>query len=135
MDVSVAANMPSAYTSTVMFETTQALLDEEEKKINDMMNGNDINDANAVKFRKQKMMAKIKNNKKTVAALAIGGTAAVVAVSFMSFGDVNATMDNIPILGGGGDLDLDVDGCCGDGECCGDADCDCDCGDCECIIM
>merc|ERR1712129_280024 len=98
IEVSVNANMPSMGTSTVMFETTQSLFDEEEKKFDDLINDNhNVN-------RRKKLLTKMKNNKKTVAALAIGGTAAVVAVGVMSFGDVQATMDNIPILGGGGTL-------------------------------
>ena len=52
-----------------------------------------------------------------------------IAAGVMSFGDVQATMDNIPFLGGGGDIDLDIDGCCcEDCEIFGiDLDCDCDC--------
>eukprot|EP00487_Bulimina_marginata_P003675 TRINITY_DN18859_c0_g1_i1.p1 TRINITY_DN18859_c0_g1~~TRINITY_DN18859_c0_g1_i1.p1 ORF type:complete len:112 (+),score=19.71 TRINITY_DN18859_c0_g1_i1:17-352(+) len=69
---------------------------------------------------------------KLVAALAIGGTAAVVAVGVMSFGDVQATLDNIPILGGGGDIDLDIDACCDDCNCDCDLDCDCDC---DCLVI
>jgi len=128
IDVSVNANMPSMYTSTVMYETTQSLFDEEEKKFDDLINNDDLN-----KNQRKKLLTKMKNNKKTVAALAIGGTAAVVAVGVMSFGDVQSTMENIPILGGGGDIDLDLDACCDD---CGDCDCDMDCDcDCDCIIM
>merc|ERR1712130_128736 len=144
IDVSVQSNMPSMFTSTVMFETTQSLFQEEEKKLDDLINDQYANgddpdnhdhdnaDLNN-RHRRQKVMAKMKNNKKTVAALAIGGTAAVVAAGVMSFGDVQATLDNVPILGGGGDIDLDMDACCDD---CGDCDCDMDCDcDCDCIIM
>eukprot|EP01084_Bolivina_argentea_P250608 419975_1 len=139
IDVSIHANMPSMFTSTVMFETTQSLFEQEEKKLDDLINEDqqqqdqldpDLNIQN--RHRRQKIMAKIKNNKKTVAALAIGGTAAIVAVGVMSFGDVQATLDNIPILGGGGDIDLDIDACCDDCNC----DCDMDgaCS-CDCLIM
>jgi len=129
VDVSVNANMPSMYTNTVVFETTQSLLDdmvnENDQKFDDLANGNHI--------QRKRLLDKMKNNKKTVAALAIGGTAAVVAVGVMSFGNVQATLDNIPILGGGGDVDVDLDACCDD---CGDCDCDLDCEcDCDCIVM
>jgi len=130
VDVSVQSNMPSMYTSTVMFETTQALFAEEEKKLDDLIADADLPDdgsGGGSRHRRQRMVAKMKNNKKTVAALAIGGTAAVVAVGVMSFGDVQATLDNIPILGGGGEIDLDFDACCDDCDCDCDADCDCDC--------
>eukprot|EP00486_Rosalina_sp_Unknown_P002218 CAMPEP_0201575932 /NCGR_PEP_ID=MMETSP0190_2-20130828/21376_1 /ASSEMBLY_ACC=CAM_ASM_000263 /TAXON_ID=37353 /ORGANISM="Rosalina sp." /LENGTH=670 /DNA_ID=CAMNT_0048006147 /DNA_START=227 /DNA_END=2239 /DNA_ORIENTATION=+ len=132
IDVSVHSNMPSMFTDVVMFETTQLLFEEEEKKLDQLINDNDDPDANT-RHRRDRLMAKVKNNKKTVAALAVGGTAAIVAVGVMSFGDVQATMDNIPILGGGGDLDIDIDGCCDDCNC-GDCDCDLDC-DCDCVIM
>eukprot|EP01084_Bolivina_argentea_P183569 316736_1 len=135
IDVSVHSNMPSMFTSTVMFETTHSLFEEEEKKLDDLINDDNNNNNsgnNDNRHRRQKMMAKIKNNKKTVAALAIGGTAAVVAVGVMSFGDVQATLDNIPILGGGGDFDMEMDACCDDCNCDCDMDCDCDC---DCTIM
>eukprot|EP00485_Elphidium_margaritaceum_P000756 CAMPEP_0202688042 /NCGR_PEP_ID=MMETSP1385-20130828/3579_1 /ASSEMBLY_ACC=CAM_ASM_000861 /TAXON_ID=933848 /ORGANISM="Elphidium margaritaceum" /LENGTH=718 /DNA_ID=CAMNT_0049342919 /DNA_START=32 /DNA_END=2188 /DNA_ORIENTATION=- len=132
--LSMHTNMPSMYTDVVMYETTQLLLDQEEKKLNDLINEqNDDDELNNNRHRRSKLMAKMKNNKKTVAALAVGGTFAVVAVGAMTFGDVQATMDNIPILGGGNDIDPDFE-CCGDcddgcGDCddCGDADC----GDCS----
>merc|ERR1712157_474511 len=43
IDVSVNANMPSMYTSTVMFETTQSLFDEEEKKFDNLINNDEMN--------------------------------------------------------------------------------------------
>jgi len=138
VNVSVHSNMPSMFTDVVMFETTQSLFEEEEKKLNDLINERKDDDPDLAnnEHRRNKMLAKMKNNKKTVAALAVGGTCAVVAVSVMSFGDVQSTLDNIPILGGGGDLDLDVNCCEGGGCGCDDAGCD-DCGDCcgDCTIM
>ena len=143
---SINENVPSMYTSTLMYETTTILWEEEEKKIMDVVHdNNNIDDNN--KYQIEKVSAKILNNKKTIAALAIAGTVAVVAVGVSvgvrSFGDVEATMGNIPILfilgGGGGGLyiyiegdGIDIEGdCCEDD--CGDCDCDCDCGDC--LIM
>jgi len=133
VDVSVNSNMPSMYTSTVMFETTEAQLREaEEKEMAQLAGQNDDDDSKQQdNIRRKRALDKMRNNKKTVASLAIGGTAAVVAVSVMSFGDVQATLDNIPILGGDGDIEMDIDACCEDCDAC---DCDADC-DCDCIIM
>jgi len=133
VDVSVNSNMPSMYTSTVMFETTETQLREEEQRMAQLagQDGDDEKDDVQSRNRRKRVMAKMKNNKKTVAALAIGGTAAVVAVGVMSFGDVQATLDNVPILGGGGDIEMDIDACCEDCDAC---DCDADC-DCDCIVM
>jgi len=68
---------------------------------------------------KAKLLTKIKNNKKTVAALAATGTLAIVAVSAATFGNVQQTLDNIPLFGGG-DQGLDMkamENCCSGGGC------------------
>merc|ERR1711972_592580 len=120
------------YTSTVMFETTETQLREAEEERLAQLAGHDDDDSKQqANIRRKRVLDKMRNNKKTVASLAIGGTAAVVAVGVMSFGDVQATLDNVPILGGGGDIEMDIDACCEDCDAC---DCDADC-DCDCIVM
>jgi len=66
-------------------------------------------------------------NPKTLAALAVGNAVLIGAAAF-SFGDVAASIGNLPVIGALGDgFDGLIDGsCCGDCAC----DCDCDCGDC-----
>ena len=146
VDVSVNNGVPSHYTNMVAFETTKKKLEREQESMNKSIDNNDESKSNNnnnndnnknfknSKITKSKLKEKLKNNKKTVAALAIVGTAAIIGVGVMSFGNVQATMDNIPILGGGGDVDADV----GDVECCDECgcdDCDCDCECDDCIIL
>ncbi|ETO29250.1 hypothetical protein RFI_07873 [Reticulomyxa filosa] len=48
----------------------------------------------------------VRNNKGTVAALAIGGSAIVLAASAATFGDIQSTVENIPVLDSGLGVDL-----------------------------
>merc|ERR1712141_552700 len=92
------------------------LSDDEDEVDDDKEQNSDEDEENRVREVKVK-----ERNHRRDRALAIGGTAAVVAVGVMSFGDVQATLDNIPILGGGGDIEMDIDACCEDCDAC---DCD-----------
>jgi len=118
----VEHSVPSAYTSLVAFEVDEKKRDEMGSHYDDEKKSGDSGPEKRKQF-------KLKNNKKAVAAIAVGGTLAVVAAGIMSFGDVTATMDNVPILGDSDLGGLDVDCCELDGDC----DCcdDCDCGDCS----
>lgn len=128
--VSVEANMPSNYTTTLLIETTEQKLQEEMAR-HGLGPEDEMEGSQEAKLKRKRALAKMKNNKKTVALLATTGTLAVVSVGVMAFGDVQATLDNIPILGGGDGVDVEIEACCDDCDAC-DADCDCDC---DCIVM
>jgi len=122
IQASVQHSIPSQYTSLIAFETRQedlqrrGLLGSEEEE-------EDGNDGNRPSSKvKSKHWAILRNNKATVGALALGGTAIAIAATAASFGDVQATVDNVPILDLGLDLNLG-------NECCQGCETDCkDCG-------
>ena len=94
IDISVEHSLPSQYTSLVSyeanandFEAEQKKWDEEDVKVSD--------NASA----KSKKASVLRNNKKTVGALAVAGTLAIVAVSIASFGDIAATNAGLPAFG------------------------------------
>jgi len=130
---SVSHSIPSQYTSFIAFETRQEDL---EKKGLD--NKSDENKEDTIV--KSKKWAMLRNNKATIGAIAIAGTAIAVATTVATFGDVQSTFDNVPVLTGGFDFEFH-DGCCGAGgcdECCCDPhcdDCNCDCPAGDCSIM
>jgi hypothetical protein len=81
---------------------------------------------------KKQMMSKKKwyRNPKVLGAIAVGNAVLIGAAAF-SFGDLAASLSNVPVIGAlgdgiGGIIGGDCCGACGDCEC----DCDCDCGDC-----
>lgn len=114
--------MPSIFTSTVMFETSREALLEEEAKLGNFGECDGGLDSDLQnKKRKVYAILKQKNNKRTVGALALAGTAAVIAVTAMSFGDVQCTMDNISVLDTSTDLP-DMNDCC---TCIDDCQCEC----------
>ena len=69
--------MPSIFTDFMVFETTQSALDKQQSQITEK-NGHLYGDS---KYRKEKIMAKIRNNPRAVSSLAVGGTAAIIAVT------------------------------------------------------
>jgi len=124
VEVSCEHSIPSQYTSLVAFETTREKLekqnlldiDEDIDDVEEKDGGGGGSSSKKGKGKKEKgkmkgsklknkKWSKLKNKKGTVAALAIGGTAAVVAVSMAGFGDMQATMDNVGVFDGG-DFDL-----------------------------
>ena len=130
-DISIDANMVSMYTDIVMFETSKLMWEDAERKVNDSLESDNPYDTE-LRRKKEKLMTKMKNNKKTVAALAIGGTAAVVTVGFGSFGDIESGLIGTPVFGlygngwaNGGPIE-DCD--------CYDCECECDCNP-DCVIM
>merc|ERR1712154_575416 len=69
VDVSVNSNMPSMYTSTVMFETTETQLREAEEERLAQLAGQDDDDEDGKQdnLRRKRALDKMRNNKKTVA--------------------------------------------------------------------
>jgi len=97
--ISTEESMPSAYTTMVAYETTEKKLEEEKDK-------------------DKKDVKRGGMSTKTIAALAIGGVA-VLGVAAFVFGDIGASMSNLPI---GGDLGVGMlfDALSGCGGCIGD---------------
>ena len=131
INISINSNMPSIFTDFVVFETTQSALDKQQSQITER-NGHLYGDS---RYRKGKIMAGIRNNPRAVSALAVGGTAAIIAVTAISFGNIDATLEQVSIFGNVG-----FDGEAPNGgpiDNCDDCDCDCDCDDgidCDCDI-
>jgi len=133
VDISCQESMPSAYTMMVAFETT------EEKKNSLLQDSKDDGDEPLIKKggdekmssqERAKLMAQAKQkwykNPKTIAALAVGN-AVLIGAAVFSFGDIAASVGNLPVIGSLGDgIFGALDGSCCDA--CGN--CDCDCGDC-----
>jgi len=125
---SIEHSMPSQYTSLIAFETRQ----EDLKKRGLLDENNTTDDGDSIV--KSKAWATLRNNKGTVAALALGGTAITVATTAATFGDVQATFDNIPVLDSGFNGDFHNDCCGGNCDSCGCHGCECG-GDANCSIM
>jgi hypothetical protein len=93
--------------------------------------GKSQNQGDGMSQAKKQMMSKKKwyRNPKVLGAIAVGNAVLIGAAAF-SFGDLAASLSNVPVIGALGDgLGGIVGGdCCGGCEC--DCDCDCDCGDC-----
>lgn len=134
IDLSCRESMPSAYTAMVAFQTD----DERKKQLDSMRNtsrtfrssGQSAAAAGSSAAKSDEPGAPSKKKKwyrdpKKLAALAVGH-AVVIGAAAYSFGDVGASLSNLPVIGAIGDaFSGDCCGCdCGDG--CGD----CDCGDC-----
>ena len=114
IQVSVDNSMPSNYTSVIAFETTRNDLqrqgldieynnrsnDNEYKDNNNNNNDNDNDKNNDNQIKKEKTWKQKLNNKKTIGALAVGGTALIIGAALFSQGDVGATLDNLPLIGG-----------------------------------
>lgn len=107
VDISCQQSIPSAYTTMVAYETT----DEKNQK----------DDSIAA----QKMMKNVRwyRNPKVIGAL-VAGNAVIVGAALFSFGDLSASLGNLPLGSLFGQI-LGADGCC---DVCGD--CGCDCGAC-----
>jgi len=116
VDLSCEESMPSAYTMMVAYETTEEA--KAQASVDDPLLG----------AKKQPQWWK---NKKVVAGLVVGNAVLIGAAAF-SFGDLGASIANVPIIGaladgGLGNL-VDCCGACGSCDCGG---CDCSgCGDC-----
>ncbi|ETO32114.1 hypothetical protein RFI_05003 [Reticulomyxa filosa] len=103
---SVTHSIPSQYTSLIAFETRQEDLERRGLLSDQDQDQEKEEEEKTDTIVKSKKWAIVLNNKATVGALAIGGTAIAIAATAATFGDVQATFDNIPVLDGGFGLDL-----------------------------
>ncbi|ETO24316.1 hypothetical protein RFI_12842 [Reticulomyxa filosa] len=96
VQTSVEHSLPTPFTSLIAFEARQE--DLEKKGL--LVDENQTNDG-FDSIVKSKTWATVRNNKGTVSALAIGGTAIALAATAATFGDIQATFENIPVLDSG----------------------------------